>query len=66
MWSCVSVDQSDAVDWQLGVSVGTTECQVGGSQNAFMMVTSASDNTSGTISISATFVIIVLSIWIII
>ena len=62
MWFCVSVDQSDAVDGQLGVSVGTTVCQVGGSQNAFMIATSAPDNTSGTISISATFVIIVLSI----
>ena len=62
MWSCASVDQSGEVDGQLGVSVGTTVCQVGGSQNAFMMATSAPDNTSGTISISVTFVIIVLSI----
>ena len=62
MWSCVSVDQSDAVDGQISVSVGTTVCQVGGSQNAFMMATNAPDNASGTISISATFVIIVLSI----
>ena len=62
MWSSVSVDQSDAVDGQLGVSVGTTVCQVGESQNAFMMATSVPDNTSGTISISASFVIIVLSI----
>lgn len=59
MWSCVSVDQSGAVDGQLSVSVGTNVCQVGGGQNA-IMATSASDNTSGTITISSTFVIIVL------